>query len=182
MSNNRQKTYRIAFIGIMAAMVCVVTYFRFPFLGSQVHFANAFCLLAGLLFGGRDGFLAAGIGSALYDLVGFYGPADAVVTFLNKGLMALACAKLARLGGKTPGRNLQTVLACLGGALTYVALYMTKTFLERMLVYGLTFDATLVVMASKLPASLINACFATIAAPVLHAAVAPVLKKAGFIK
>ena len=182
MSNSRQKTYRIAFIGIMAAMVCVVTYFRFPFLGSQVHFANAFCLLAGLLFGGRDGFLAAGIGSALYDLVGFYGPADAVVTFINKGLMALACAKLSRLGGKTPGRSLQTVLACLGGALTYVALYMAKTFLERMLVYGLTFDATLVVMASKLPASLINACFATIAAPVLHAAVAPVLKKAGFIK
>ena len=53
MSNNRQKTYRIAFIGIMAAMVCVVTYFHFPFLGSQVHFANAFCLLAGLLPKGR---------------------------------------------------------------------------------------------------------------------------------
>ena len=85
-------------------------------------------------------------------------------------------------GGKTPGRSLQTVLACLGGALTYVALYMAKTFIERKFVYGLALDAVFVVMGSKLPASLINACFATIAAPVLHAAVAPVLKKAGFIK
>ena len=182
MANNRQKTYRIAFVGIMAAMVCVVTYFRFPFLGSQVHFANAFCLLAGLLFGAKDGFLAAGIGSALYDLMGFYGPMDAVVTFVTKGCMAAACAKLARTGGKAPAPGLQTTLACVGGALTYVALYMTKTFIEQKFVYGLALDAVFVVMGSKLPASLINAVFASIAAPLLHAAVRPTLKKGGFVE
>lgn len=182
MANNRQKTYRIAFIGIMAAMVCVVTYFRFPFLGSQVHFANAFCLLAGLLFGAKDGFLAAGIGSALYDLMGFYGPMDAVVTFVTKGCMAAACAKLARLGKKAPAPGPQTALACIGGALTYVALYMTKTFIEQKFVYGLALDAVFVVMGSKLPASLINAVFASIAAPLLHAAVRPTLKKGGFVE
>lgn len=183
MSNFRQKTYRIAFIGIMAAMVCVVTYFRFPFLGSQVHFANAFCLLAGLLFGARDGFLAAGIGSAIYDLMGFYGPADAIVTFVTKGCMAAACAKLARIGKETsPAPGVQTTLAAIGGALTYVCLYMTKTFLEQKFVYGLALDAVFVVMGSKLPASLINAVFASIAAPLLHAAVRPVLKKGNFIR
>ena len=182
MANNRQKTYRIAFVGIMAAMVCVVTYFRFPFLGSQVHFANAFCLLAGLLFGAKDGFLAAGIGSALYDLMGFYGPMDAVVTFVTKGCMAAACARLARAGGKAPAPGLQTALACVGGALTYVALYMTKTFIEQKFVFGLALDAVFVVMGSKLPASLINAVFASIAAPLLHAAVRPTLKKGGFVE
>ena len=182
MANNRQKIYRTAFVGVMAAMVCVVTYFRFPFLGSQVHFTNAFCLLAGLLFGAKEGFLAAGIGSALYDLMGFYGPMDAVVTFFTKGIMAAVCAKLARLGKKTPDHGLQTALACVGGALTYVCLYMAKTFIEQKFVFGLALDAVFVVMGSKLPASLINAVFASIAAPLLHAAVRPTLKKARFVE
>ena len=30
-------TYRIVFIAVMAAIVCVVTFFRFPLLGSKVH-------------------------------------------------------------------------------------------------------------------------------------------------
>ena len=51
-------TYKIAFIGVMAAVVCVVTFFRFPLLGSKVHFANAMCLLAGLLFFGGPGLFA----------------------------------------------------------------------------------------------------------------------------
>ncbi|MCD7742875.1 MAG: ECF transporter S component, partial [Oscillospiraceae bacterium] len=67
-------TYRIVFIALMAAIVCVVTLFRFPLLGSKVHFANAMCLLAGLLFGPVGGGLAAGIGSGLYD--GLFGGYD----------------------------------------------------------------------------------------------------------
>ena len=176
--SDRKKIYRTAFVGVMAAMVCVVTYFRFPFLGSQVHFANAFCLLAGLLFGAKEGFLAAGIGSALYDLVGFYGPMDAVVTFFTKGVMAAVCARLSRLGRQTPDNSVRTALACVGGALTYVCLYMAKTFLDQKLVFGLALDAVFVVMGTKLPASLINAVFASVAAPLLHTAIRPMLKKA----
>ena len=40
---------RIVFGAVMAALVFVVTLFRFPLLGSKVHFANAVCLLCGLL-------------------------------------------------------------------------------------------------------------------------------------
>ena len=43
---------QIVYIGVMAALVCAVTFFRFPLLGSKVHFANAMCLLSGLLMGG----------------------------------------------------------------------------------------------------------------------------------
>ena len=62
-------TYRIVFIAVMAAIVCVVTFFRFPLLGSKVHLANAMCLLSGLLFGPVGGGLAAGLGSGLYDVL-----------------------------------------------------------------------------------------------------------------
>ena len=51
MKEKKFSTYQIVFVAVMAAIVCVVTFFRFPFLGSKVHFANAMCLLSGMLFG-----------------------------------------------------------------------------------------------------------------------------------
>ena len=35
--------FNITFIAMMAAMVYVVTLFRFPLMGSKVHFANRRC-------------------------------------------------------------------------------------------------------------------------------------------
>jgi len=49
----------ITFMAMMAAMIYVVTLFRFPLLGSKVHFANAVCLLSGMLLGPLQGGLAA---------------------------------------------------------------------------------------------------------------------------
>ena len=39
----KMNAYTLAFIGVMAAIVYVVTMFRFPLLGSKVHFANIPC-------------------------------------------------------------------------------------------------------------------------------------------
>ena len=60
MKKQRMNAYTLAFTGVMAAIVYVVTLFRFPLLGSKVHFANAMCLLSGLLLGGVPGGIAAG--------------------------------------------------------------------------------------------------------------------------
>ena len=67
------KTFRICFIGLMAAIVFVVNYLRIPFMGTQLHMTNALCVLCGLLFGPGAGFLAAGLGSGLYDIVAGWG-------------------------------------------------------------------------------------------------------------
>ena len=48
MKERKFSTYQIVFVAVMAALVCVVTFFRFPLLGSKVHFANAMCLLSGI--------------------------------------------------------------------------------------------------------------------------------------
>ena len=61
MRKDRHPAYHLALVGVMAALVYVVTMFRFPLLGSKVHFANAMCLLAGLLLGGGYGGAAAGL-------------------------------------------------------------------------------------------------------------------------
>ena len=102
-NSNRFPTSRIVLIGVMAAMIVVVTFFRFPLLGSKIHFANAMCLLAGLLLGPVGGGLAAGIGSFLYDvLFGGYDILQAIITFVSKFAMAWLCAIIALHGQTSP--------------------------------------------------------------------------------
>ena len=56
---------------------------------------------------------------------------------------------------------------------------MLKHLVYQTLVYGNALNAALAVMAGKLPASLINAVFAMLTAPVIYALILPPLKKAG---
>ena len=170
-------------MAMLAALVCVVTLYRFPLLGSKVHLANAMCLLSGLLMGGIPGGLAAGFGSALYDaLWGGYDLIQVVITFVSKFLMAWVCAKIAFAGGKEAKNHGLNIAACIVGALTYVALYMLKTFIYQRFIYGFPVDAVWVTMLGKLPASLINAVAAMIAAPILYTALRPALERAGQLR
>ena len=123
MKERKFSTYQIVFVAVMAALVCVVTFFRFPLLGSKVHFANAMCLLSGMLFGPMLGGLAAGLGSMLYDaLFGGYDFINCLVTFVSKFLMAAICAWIA-FGGKEEGKgkHARLVVGSVVGALSYVA-------------------------------------------------------------
>ena len=176
----RWTTQKIIYIAVLAALVCAVTIFRFPLLGSKIHFANAMCLLSGLLMGPLAGALAAGTGSALYDaLFGGYDPISCAATFLTKFLMAWLCAKVAFSGGREAARRGWNLAACIAGALFYVALYMLKTFLFQQVLYGYPAAAAIAAMGSKLPAALLNAAAAMLAAPVLYTALRPALRQAG---
>ena len=175
---------RITFIAMMAAMVYVVTLFRFPLLGSKVHFANAVCLLSGILLGPLPGGLAAGLGSALYDaLAGGYDVINVLITFVSKFAMAFVCgAVLDALRGESRERIDRTLIASVCGAMTYVALYMAKTFIYQRFVYGFPMDATWATMVSKLIPSLINAAAAIVATPLFYHAVLPALKASGILQ
>lgn len=174
-------TFRVIFIAVMAAIVCVVTFFRFPFLGSKVHFANAMCLLSGLLFGPVSGGLAAGLGSAIYDgTAGGYDLIQCLITLVSKFLMAFVCAKIAQ----TPKSQSKPrmIAGCVLGAVSYVALYMLKTYILQRFVYGYPLDAVWVTMLGKLPASAINAAFGVVAAALLYTAIYPAMRKAGLFE
>ena len=176
---------RVIFAGVMAAVVYVVTLFKIPFLGSNVHFANAACLLSGMLFGPVVGGAAAGMGSALYDLLaGGYGVVDALITFVSKFAMAFVAGVIV-YGIKADPKKynvFRTIIGAVVGALTYVVLYMIKTFVFKKFVDGLSMDATWVAMVSKLIPSLINALFASIIAPIFYSAILPILVESGLIK
>ncbi len=185
MKENRNRIYKLVFTALMAAVVCVVTFWRFPLLGSKVHFANAMCLLSGLLFGPVTGGVAAGLGSALYDaLWGGYDIAQVLITFASKFAMAAICALIAgtfraRKGEEKPMR---IVAGCVVGALSYVALYMLKTFVYQAFVYGYPMDTVWATMLSKLPASLMNAVFAMIVTPILYGALWKSLQRTDFLE
>ena len=172
----------ITFIAMMAAMVYVVTLFRFPLLGSKVHFANAVCLLSGILLGPLQGGLAAGIGSALYDSVAGYDLVNVLITFVSKFAMAWVCGQMLKADDGRQHRIDRTALACVCGALTYVALYMLKTFVFQKFVYGFPMDAVWATMVSKLIPSLINAAAAIVAAPLFFHAVLPALRASGLLE
>lgn len=183
-------TIRVVFAGVMAAIVYVVTFFRIPFLYSQVHFANSMCLLSGLLLGPVWGGAAAGLGSALYDVVAAeYGFFDALITFVTKAAMAWIAGMLFRNLVVKKGRlglpwqrNLVTViLCCAAGALGYVALYIFKSWMFALYVNPIPADTIPAVLWGKLVPSLINALFAVITAPVFYHAVRPPLKAAGLL-
>ena len=189
MKKNDNQLTRIVFGAVMAAIICVITLFRIPLGQSKVHFANAMCLLAGLLLGPVTGGLSAGLGSALYDvLFGGYGPLDAVITFVSKFAMAWVTAVLFRAfmkKYKDPAAKetvLPLVISCVIGALTYVALYMLKTWIFKMYVEPVPADTIPTVMIAKLGPSLINAAFAIVVAPIFYHAVLPALKSTGIYR
>jgi len=185
-NNALSSTRKIAFCGVMAALIYAATLLRIPFLGSKVHFANAFCLLAGLLLGPVSGGIAAGMGSAIYDLFAGYDFVGILITFVSKFAMALVCGLIfhGRRKAEPSGKMapLRTILACIAGALTYVLLYMLKTYIYQRFVYGVPMDAITPVMWSKFVPSIINALFAIIAAPLLFYALKPGLKVLGLTK
>ena len=178
MRKSNDKIVKIVFGAVLAAMVFVVTMFRFQLLGSKVHFANAVCLLSGILLGPVWGGFAAGLGSALYD-VSFYneGIINLLITFVSKFAMAWVCGLIFRAFGEKRTKPLNLVIACTAGALTYVALYMLKTA-----IYGAIAGNIWGPVASKFPASIINAIVAIVAVPIFYRAVLPALKSSGILR
>ena len=180
---------KIVFTGVMAAIICVITMFRSPLGQSKVHFANSMCLLSGLLLGPVWGGTAAGLGSAIYDvLLGGYSFFDALITFVSKFAMAWVTGILFRTWVLKKGEKswketiLPLVIACVLGALTYVALYMLKTWLFKLYVEPVPVDTIPGIMVAKLIPSLINAAFAVVTAPIFFHAVRPALKAGGILK
>ena len=177
--NKQQATLiRVVFGALLAAMVFIVTLFRFPLLGSQVHFANAVCLLSGILLGPVWGGMAAGLGSALYDL-SFYntGIINLLITFVSKFAMAWVCGMIVSGTEEKAPALPRLILACVAGALTYVALYMIKSGVYSVLETGNVWTQII----TKFPASIINAAAAVIATPIFYHALRPALKSSGVL-
>ena len=172
-------TYDLVIVGVMAALVFAATFFLkigpipTPVGPTQIKLANALCLLAGMLFGGVRGGLAAGIGSALFDLSNPAFVESAPYTLVFFFLMAFVCGLVANLGGKHGTDRKLNLLGALAGSLTYLVLNFGKKIL-LLLLAGSSLQAAAVTCATSFIFSVIN----MVVGVVISVLLAPVCRQA----
>ena len=176
---------QVAFIGIMAALVYVTSAYlqiNIPTaIGStRLHMGNVMCLLSGLLLGPLQGGLAAGIGSMFFDLTNPLYIASAPFTFAFKFLMAWICGCIAHKCGKEV--LWKTILGAAIGAIAYVILYLSKSFIEDHFVLGLPLDAVILTVTQKGLVSTVNGIIAAVVSVPLYLTLRPLLQKANLMK
>jgi uncharacterized membrane protein len=116
-----QTVRKIALVVIMAAIVCVLTLIRpvpVPATGGYLHLGDIGANFAALAFGPGLGFLIAGGGMAIADLIGF--PLFAPATFIVHGLQAALVAYLSR--GRKPW--VMFVAAAAGGVVVIAGYFV----------------------------------------------------------
>lgn len=176
--NKKWNLYSVVAVGVMAAFIFVATrLLSIPLMTPSgkvmLKTANALCLLFGILFGGVPGGLAAGIGSALFDLTDpVYAPL-AWLTFIKFFLMAFLCGKIAHAHG-AQGRNArQNLIGAISGALfLYVFFILERTL--TMMAGGSALLPALVAVSPIFITSGFNAIFAVTVSQIF----APVLRRA----
>ena len=186
MTAKENKTiYLVVLSAVFAAMVFVGSMISVPvpaaFGMTRIHLGNIFCLLSGLILGPVAGGLAAGIGSGLYDVIIYGDILSAPFTLVFKGLMAVVCGLVAYAGRNRGDNHKLNVAAGISGSVTYIILYLGKSFAEGMLI-GSAMGTVLTALATKLVTSSINAVIAVAVSVPLCAAVRLALKRSHLLE
>ena len=174
-------TRKIVFAALMAALTVVGSGLRIKvpagIVGtSAFHLGNIMCALSGILLGPWLGGLAAGLGSAIYDMFDPMYIAECWLTFLMKGTYGVVVGLVFGIG-KKEWNYLKATLASAAGAVTYAVLYLAKNYIKAIVVQGIAVSGAWVAVLDKLPATIFNAVVAILFAPMLAAAIRTGLKK-----
>ena len=189
-SKARRHLVKLCVAALMTAVVFVGNYLRIVLpisVGGNTAFtlANIFCALSGILLGPWWGFLAAGLGSGLYDLTFPAYVAEAPITFFTKGMYGLVAGLVlhlifVRLLKKERDSYGPQLVATICAAVGYLVVYSIKNFFyNAMFIEGYTTAAQCwAVVIAKIPASVFNGAVAAIFAPILGVAILKALKAA----
>lgn len=130
---NTTKTKRIVITALFAAITCVATMIiKIPSpLKGYINIGDAIVLLCGWLLPGSYAFLAAGIGSALADVLSGY-IVYASATFIIKGFMALLALYLSKLMDKKANPIISRIVSGITAELSMILGY----FLFEGVLYG----------------------------------------------
>ena len=174
-------TRKIVFVALMAALTVAGSALRvtmpIDIAGTtSFHLGNIMCALSGILLGPWLGGLASALGSAIYDMTNPLYISECWITFLTKGAYGLVAGLIA-YSGKEKWNYTKALFATIAGALTYVVLYLSKSyFYSGLLLKGLTPAAALATVVAKLPATTFNAVVAIVFAPVLAVSIRKALE------
>lgn len=171
-SEKNYTTKKIAIVALMIGLVYVGSLISFYIpvgIGTptRLHLGNGFCLLSGMILGPIWGGFAAGVGSVFLDLTNPAYIAGAPITFIFKFLMGAVCGAIAMDKSGHGINKRKNLIGGILGQLTYIVLYIGKTFLSLNLLFGVPKEGAWGVLATKLGSSVINAVFAVIISMVL---------------
>lgn len=170
-------TKKIALTGLLAALTCVGSALRITLPldiagTTSFHLGNILCALSGILLGPWLGGLAAGLGSAIYDVFHPLYISECWLTFLLKFAYGMVTGWVILCGKKEVWDYGKALAATAAGAAAYGVLYLLKSyFYSGLLIHGLEHGPALATVAAKLPATGFNAVVAIVAAPVLAVAI-----------
>lgn len=159
--NNHTNLKQTVMTALFAALACVATMsirIPTPGTGGYIHPGDAIVILSGVILGPVWGLLAAGIGSAMADLLGgyfIYVP----ITFAVKGLIAFIAGMIYHKLGKTSKTQYTAVIL---GGITDIILVAGGYFLCEIPLYGAS------AAAASIPANLIQGLGGLIIAFVLY--------------
>lgn len=130
----KHNTYKLSITALSIALVLVATSFiniRLPIMGNGglIHLGNVPLFLVSLLFGRKVGFLAGGIGMALFDLLGGW-TLWAPFTFIIVGLMGYT---VGIIGEKVKNSSLPiyTVAMLMAMIIKIVGYYIAEVILYK---------------------------------------------------
>lgn len=180
MAEQKETLRKLCRAAVLAAAVFVTSGIRLVIPvgegNTALHLGNVMCLLSGLVLGPVWGGLAAGVGSAVYDLTNPLYVASAPFTLAFKFLMAFVAGAAAHRR-----EDLRWNFAGCGlGSLTYTALYVAKSFLSNLWFKELPLAAAWIAVVPKLAASVVNGLIAVVVAAPLAVWVSMALKRAGW--
>ena len=181
--NSRKiNTYTIAAIGMMSAFAFVSNYISIP-IGdiTRIHLGNGICALSGLLLGPLAGGFCGGIGAFLYDLTNPLYAAEAPITFLMKFVIGFFAGLIANKAKERSKRSLVNFAAVSVGSLSYVVVYLLKTFIMQYYLLKNPMETVMVKMATKAAASMVNAVNAVIVAMILYPVFVSAMKRSGIM-
>ncbi|MEG0291599.1 MAG: ECF transporter S component [Anaerovoracaceae bacterium] len=134
--NNKTTTYNLVLTALMMSLVMVMTYIiRIPVPATQgyIHLGDCMIFFSVLLLGWKWGAVAAGVGSAMADLIAGYAH-YVPITFVVKGLMAIAmgiCIDKAVKSGFTGGklRAMETLGMAIAGIVMCAGYYTAESLM-----------------------------------------------------
>ena len=175
-------TRKLVTAALMAALTVIGSALRVTLplqIGSTTsfHLGNIMCALSGILLGPWLGGLAAGMGSAIYDMTNPIYIEQCWITFLTKGLYGVA-AGLVLWSGHKKLTYWKATLASAAGAVLYAVLYLAKGYYyDGIFKQGLTEAAAWLTVLGKVPATVFNGVVAIIFAPILAIAIHKALER-----
>ena len=130
------KTNKIVLTALMMGMIMVMTFIiRIPVPATQgyIHLGDCMIFMAVLMLGWKYGAVAAGVGSAMADLIGgyaVYAPVTLVVKFLMAAVVGLFIEKALKKD-RSPGAVMvmEIIGMCIGGSFMVLGYYLAESLM-----------------------------------------------------